>query len=172
MREHPIPLPVTAWERLWIALSGMAFLVQILLVVEAWSGLPERIPSHFGLTGEADRWGSRLTILLLPLISLGLNSICLFIAKRHWLHNVPWRLTAENSAAVYRASRSLLLQLAAVISSFLTWTTWRTILTAHEQATGVGPAYVPSFIAASACVVAIFFYRGQRAATASARPLR
>lgn len=32
--------------------------------------LPERIPAHYNLTGEIDRWGSRLEILILPVFCL------------------------------------------------------------------------------------------------------
>ena len=32
--------------------------------------LPERIPAHYNLYGEVDRWGSRLEVLLLPLCCL------------------------------------------------------------------------------------------------------
>lgn len=32
--------------------------------------LPERIPAHYNLYGQVDRWGSRLEVLLLPLCCL------------------------------------------------------------------------------------------------------
>ena len=32
--------------------------------------LPERIPAHYNLYGQVDRWGSRMEVLLLPLCCL------------------------------------------------------------------------------------------------------
>ena len=32
--------------------------------------LPERIPAHYNLAGEIDRWGSRLEIFILPVFCL------------------------------------------------------------------------------------------------------
>ena len=32
--------------------------------------LPERIPAHYNLYGQVDRWGSKLEVLLLPLCCL------------------------------------------------------------------------------------------------------
>jgi len=51
-----------------IALS----LALIALSINAYPDLPERIPLHFGLNGEPDRWGSPslLSWLMLPLIGV------------------------------------------------------------------------------------------------------
>ena len=59
--------------------TGIAFLnfgalglgvLMMLLVGVNYPRLPERIPIHFGVTGEPDAWGPRETIWLLPLMGL------------------------------------------------------------------------------------------------------
>ena len=36
----------------------------------SYPNLPETIPVHFGLSGEADGWGSRWMIFLMPVIAM------------------------------------------------------------------------------------------------------
>ena len=57
----------TEWP-MWLLLWA-----QFLLAAGSWPKSPERIPTHWGLDGQIDGYGSRFQgLLLLPLVSLGL----------------------------------------------------------------------------------------------------
>lgn len=59
-----------------------AVLVAAMLAVGglAWSGLPARVPIHWGIDGQPNGWGSALTsILVLPLLAVGLWVIMLIV---------------------------------------------------------------------------------------------
>ncbi|PIC82545.1 DUF1648 domain-containing protein [Sporosarcina sp. P1] len=60
------PAVAKAFDVLVIALFA-AVLVYLLL---QWNQLPDRIPAHFGANGEVDRYGSRMELLLLPVIGI------------------------------------------------------------------------------------------------------
>ncbi|PIC73586.1 DUF1648 domain-containing protein [Sporosarcina sp. P17b] len=60
------PAAAKVFDVLVIALFAAA-LVYLLL---QWSRLPERIPAHFGADGEVDRYGTRMELLLLPIIGI------------------------------------------------------------------------------------------------------
>ncbi|ARK21954.1 DUF1648 domain-containing protein [Sporosarcina ureae] len=60
------PAVAKVFDVLVIALFAAA-LVYLLL---QWSQLPERIPAHFGADGEVDRYGTRMELLLLPIIGI------------------------------------------------------------------------------------------------------
>lgn len=60
------------------ALLGVAVglpLVSLVGVLFALPGLPEQVPLHFNAAGEADRYGSPLELLTLPLMGLGLTAL-------------------------------------------------------------------------------------------------
>jgi uncharacterized membrane protein len=57
----------------------------IMLTVYGLVTLPERIPVHFGLNGQADRWGSPIHLLIVA-------GVCLFV---EWLLWVTRRLSPE-----------------------------------------------------------------------------
>lgn len=55
-----------ALQRIFRLLTCFPVVLSLLLLLL----LPERIPAHYNLYGEVDRWGSRLEVLLLPLCCL------------------------------------------------------------------------------------------------------
>lgn len=75
--------------------------------------LPERIPAHYNLYGEVDRWGSRLEVLLLPL--------CCFVGGLLWRQLVGKISLAQpqNQKPILIAGCSLLSALDALSCVFL-----------------------------------------------------
>ncbi len=66
----------TEWP-LWAMIAGM-----FLLGALTWSGAPERIPVHWGWSGEVDRYGGKFEgILLLPLLAFALYVVFLVIPR-------------------------------------------------------------------------------------------
>jgi len=41
-----------------------------LLLLRAWSSLPDEIPAHFGFSGRPDRWGGRWQAWIVPVVAL------------------------------------------------------------------------------------------------------
>lgn len=58
-------------QRIFRLLTCFPVVLSLLLLLL----LPERIPAHYNLYGEVDRWGSRLEVLLLPLCCLVIGLI-------------------------------------------------------------------------------------------------
>ena len=63
-----------------IAFYILMFLPLILSCV-AFQFLPDRIPAHYGLNGEADRYGSKAEIFVLPVSVIPFGAFLLFMAK-------------------------------------------------------------------------------------------
>lgn len=59
----------------WLEAALLAAPFFVLVLV--WKQLPEKIPMHWNLAGQADRWSSsKAGILLAPLLSLGVLVLC------------------------------------------------------------------------------------------------
>lgn len=67
---------------LW-ALSFVAVVVMFAMIGIHWNDLPAEVPMHFNLAGEADRYGSKSELLLLPGIGGVLWLLCRWITKRN-----------------------------------------------------------------------------------------
>jgi uncharacterized membrane protein len=69
-----------------------------------YANLPDSIASHFNANGKADDYSNKITIWLLPTISL-LTYIGLFIANKYpHIHNYVVNITEENALKNYRFS--------------------------------------------------------------------
>lgn len=87
------------WRNEWFSIlliAGM-FIASAL----AWSGAPDSIPVHWGITGEADRYGGKFEgLLLTPIMTVGIYLLLLFIPRID-----PRRANYEKFADVYRIIR-------------------------------------------------------------------
>jgi uncharacterized membrane protein len=90
----------------WLLITSM-FVAAALL----WSSAPARIPVHWNIYGQVDRYGGRLEgVLLVPLVAMGVYCLLLFIPRID-----PGRANYEQFAHAYAALRlAILFFLAAV----------------------------------------------------------
>lgn len=56
-------------------------LVEFIAAIAVWSFLPETIPTHWGISGEIDAYGSKWMIFLAPALSLGLTIGMYYLPK-------------------------------------------------------------------------------------------
>ncbi len=57
-------------------LANIALLLLLSITVYAgYSKLPERIPVHFNFSGQADRWGSRSSFIILAAVAWGMTIV-------------------------------------------------------------------------------------------------
>ncbi len=61
---------------LWI-LAVLPLLVTLIML----PSLPDKVPAHYGLNGEADRWGSRYELLVTPIITIAFVALMVFIGQ-------------------------------------------------------------------------------------------
>ena len=66
----------TEWP-MWVLIVAM-----FALAAYAWGGAPDRMPVHWGLSGQPDRWGGKFEALMLaPLIGLALYLVMTFMPR-------------------------------------------------------------------------------------------
>jgi uncharacterized membrane protein len=89
-------------------LSWRVELLQLLIIAGmfglgagSWPNVPDRLPVHWNLQGEVDRWGGKLEgLFLLPLITLGLYLLLLIVPLFD-----PGRRNYQNFAKAYGVIR-------------------------------------------------------------------
>ena len=69
--------------KLTIILSCIVLLSPIIFGMIVWNKLPESMPIHWGVNGEADRWSSKpFAVFVLPLLILAIHGICIFASGK------------------------------------------------------------------------------------------
>ena len=108
-------LKFTEFQKILELMAVIVLVIMFGYLLSNWSGLPERIPTHYNAGGAIDGWGSKNSLLLFPGICLVMYALLTVVSffPKSW--NVPVKLTDENRERVYTVTRSLLCVLKLVL---------------------------------------------------------
>ena len=115
-------------------LAAIAILLAVLLIVQFWAVLPDRIPIHFGDRGLADAWGDKVTIWILPAVATIIFAVLTAVSRYPHTFNYPVPITSENARRQYLLGRGLLVWLKAEICWLLAFVVRQQILVALGNA--------------------------------------
>jgi uncharacterized membrane protein len=109
---------LTRFDKVANVLGWIAFVGFLTSVLVTYHKLPDVIPIHYSLSGEADRWASKSEIWVLVAVVGILFFLLSFLAYRPRLSNIPIRITEENAQAKYNIVARMMRALQFTISSF------------------------------------------------------
>ena len=109
MSERPrINMEPSPADRL-LEMAGWALLLLLWgLTLYNFITLPAVIPTHFNFAGKVDNYGSKTTLLILPLAGTFLFFSLTMLNKRPHSFNYPVPITGENARAQYALATRLL----------------------------------------------------------------
>ena len=137
-----IQLDPTPGEQLldWASLLGLVLTLAFLAA--SWGGLPERVPVHFGASGQPDGWGSRNTLWLFAVVPLVIHVGFGLLVRVPHIYNYPTRVTPENAERLYRQGRQLMYWLRAEMVWLFAFLCWGTVRVAQGRAQGLGDGFL------------------------------
>jgi len=138
-----LDLPPTSTDIVLEILSALGMLVLVYLFVHAWATLPETIPTHFDIHGEPDGWGSKSTLVMLPIIALVLYAFMTIINRYPHVFNYIVPITEENAERQYRLGQGIMRWVKLEVVWLFVYIEWATIRTANGQGDGFGILFVP-----------------------------
>ena len=135
------------WDRVLEAVAVCGILLGIFLTFRQWGTLSATIPIHFDAAGNADGFGPKKMIWLLPVISVVMIPPMLFLRRIPWLLNMPIEVTEQNAALQYGLIVRLLSLLACFISLLFLVLVYDTLSIADGGTSLLGWMFMPIFIA-------------------------
>ena len=120
-----------------ILIDSLTIVVLILgwwIALSVYPRLPEKVPIHFNITGEADRWGGRWMIFLIPLVSTTL------VALDYWIFEYASPRSRKPIPPEMKIPLHLLLL---ELSVMFTYITWRMSEVAFGRSRGLGGWFLP-----------------------------
>ncbi len=144
MNNNPmLSVPKTNIERLHDAIALIVILASLAYFVWRWSSLPESVPIHFDGSGEADGWGSKGVLILMPALMLILYVGLSLLRKIPHRFNYLKPITETNAVYQYRTSLQLLSWIKVEIVLLFGYIQWSIIRNAEDLASGIGLWLLP-----------------------------
>jgi uncharacterized membrane protein len=102
---------------LLISIAVVFWVLHIAYVFWYWGLLPEKIPVHFDLLNNPNRWGSKKTLIIIPLIHFGILALLSSISliKPSEMRYYDYKNKDQNPKQVH-LSKLMLLNLLIIIS--------------------------------------------------------
>lgn len=142
------------------AVSLAALAVMFLIVRLRWAEVPELVPRHFGISGLADRWGSKSDLWTSCLNAAGLWAVITATAGvMDWI-KLPQ--TKRRLVEVLRLQRQMLLWLKTVIVLSFGYTEWVAMKIALGSAGGLGVPFLPIELVTTPLIIVVYLARMAR----------
>ena len=109
--------------------------------------LPDRIPTHFDISGQPNAWGSPNFLWLLPVIGTGLYLLMTALASiRFRSYNLPVRVTEANLPFIQDQTAVMVAWIKFEVLSLFTYIQWAIISGARVGEFHLSPAMIPVFL--------------------------
>ncbi len=103
-----IQIPLTQLDVVLEVIAVLLLLFIWIYPAMNYAQLPETIPTHFNAKGEADDWGNKLFIWLVPTITTFSYVLIVVLNRFPHMHNYMVNITKENAFKNYQLSTRIL----------------------------------------------------------------
>ncbi|HET8861565.1 DUF1648 domain-containing protein [Marivirga sp.] len=141
-----IELQKTAFNYAIEIASLVILVVTWIYVFLSYSELDSEIPVHFNTSGEADRYGDKQSIFLLPILSVVFFFGLSILNKFPHIFNYPTEITEENAEKQYKNATNLIRTLNLLIVFIFAFITFNMINAKTENSAVLGEWFIPSII--------------------------
>ncbi|MCF8372563.1 MAG: DUF1648 domain-containing protein [Bacteroidales bacterium] len=124
--------------------------------------LPERIPHHFDIDGNVDRYGGKGMIWFLPVLGLILYTGMAVLNRFPHIFNYPGKITDENALRQYTLATRLLRGINTIIACFFLYISYQIIQSSMEEGRGFGSWPVILFLLLILGLTIIYFIRARK----------
>lgn len=157
-RYRPVlPIPRTPFETLLEALTVLGIITTIAITVWGWLTLPAIIPTHYGLSGAPNAYGGKGSLLILPILTIGLSALLTILCRYPHRYNYPWPITPENAPRQYYLARLLLRWITLELVCTFCILQWLLIQAAQSYSAGSILLVAPAIVLA--LLLTIILYR-------------
>lgn len=168
MKRPVVTIELDKWD-IWLETTAWTFLILLWIYpLQQYASLPEQIPTHFGFNGNADDYGNKQSILLLPIIATVINIGLSVLSHYPERFNYTSTLTPENAMHQYRTATRILRCARIIVSCIFSFIVYRIIAGTKNGDTSLGTSFVPWILGIAmipAALTVIIWWREQHKAS-------
>ncbi len=110
--------------------------------------LPDRIPTHFDISGQPNAWGAPGFLWLLPMVGAGLYLLLTVLGSiRFRRYNLPVRVTEANLPFIQEQTSEMVAWIKCEMLCLFTYLQWSIIQSARSNEFRLPPLMIPVFLA-------------------------
>lgn len=155
-KRAKMKIELTATDKAIEFIGWFFILVIWILTIISYNKLPDIIPIHYSETGNADSFGGKAHILILPLIASILFVGLTILNKFPHIFNYPTNITKDNILKQYTNATRMIRYLKLIIVVIICFIAFRTIFYANGKIEVFGTWFLPLMIA-SILITLIYF---------------
>jgi uncharacterized membrane protein len=130
-----------------VSLASLAVLLWITYAaLRGPERLPDRIPTHFDLSGHPNGWGSPGALWLLPIVAVAIYLAITITSRFPSAFHYPVRVTQENLPRLQAISLQMIAWLKAESLCFFAWIQWSILQSVQNGRFGISPFLMPAFL--------------------------
>lgn len=164
MKRPVIAIDLDKWD-IWMETTVWTFLILLWIYpLQLYASLPEQIPTHFGFNGNADDYGHKQSILLLPIIATVINIGMSVLSHYPELFNYPNKITPENAEQQYRFATRIIRFSRIIVSCVFFLIVYRIIAGTQSGENTLGTSFMPCILGLGmipALLTVVMWWRGQ-----------
>lgn len=146
MKNPPkLKMEKTVFEHFFDWLGILSFAAIMIYLPIQWPSIPGTVPIHFNGSGEADGWGPKWMLFLLPFVGIILWIGMYLLEKQPHIHNYL-NLREDNIRAQYKNSQLLVNVMKNEVLIFFAYFTWTSVHIARGQEDWLGAWTMPVFL--------------------------
>ncbi|MBD2411914.1 hypothetical protein FACHB389_34930 [Nostoc calcicola FACHB-389] len=143
-RYRPVLLIAQSSQAQTLNLIALAGLVALFCIaIHAWFTLRDTIPIHFGFDGQANGWGSKKNLWLLPIVGLAIYGLLTFISRYPHTFNYAVKITEQNALRQYKIACSMLNWLKTEMVWIFAYIEWQIFYLATTTNPNLGIWFLP-----------------------------
>ena len=146
MEARPkIKLQLSPLDKL-VELVGRCIIALLwILTLFAFFKMPDTVPTHFNALGQADGYGNKGTIFILPVIATNLFIVLTLLNRYPHILNYSTKITEANAVQQYTIATRMLRFLKLAVVIIFTAIVSGTFLTSVHKTHGLGSWFLPIF---------------------------
>jgi len=142
-KRSRIKIELTSLDKMVESIGWLALIFLWVLTILNYSKMPETVPIHFNAAGEANGYGNKASIFILPVTGLVLFIGMTILNRFPHIFNYPVNITKENAERQYlNATRTIRYLKSIIVFTFLI-IEYQTIQTVSGKSDGLGVWFFP-----------------------------
>lgn len=152
-----IPLRTVDWILEGVALLMLTF--TIIFIFNSYSGLPDKIPTHFNSKGVPDAFGGKSTIWIVMGFNIFVYGLLSVASRMPHRFNYLIEITEQNAERQYQIALDVMRGLKIITMFVFCFIVIRKVMIAEGEAIGLGNLFLPIAFVATFIVLSIGIIR-------------